>query len=99
MLNLAAATNRQFAPCVGQDFDLVLPSGPVRLVLEEVRPSAGHPPDAKRTPFALILSGPPALLLSQGIFRLENATIGAMEIFLVQVAANASASQFEAIFN
>lgn len=97
MLDLATASHAQFAPCVGQTFDLSAPGGP--LTLAEARPLGTAFPGTARESFALTFHGTPALRLPQGIYRLENATLGAMECFLVQVAATANASQFEAIFN
>jgi hypothetical protein len=99
MLDLLTAAHSQFAPCVGQTFELPAATGPIPLTLAEARPLGAAHPGAARTPFALTFHGAPALRLPQGIYRLENATIGLMEIFLVQVAADATASHFEAIFN
>ncbi len=99
MLDLAIAAHAQFAPCVGQTFELPSAAGPIALTLAEVRPLGAAYPGAPRAPFALTFHGAPALRLPQGIYRLENAALGAMEIFLVQVAADATASHFEAIFN
>lgn len=99
MLDLATASHAQFAPCLGQTFTLSTTDGPIALTLAETRALGSARPGASREPFALTFHGAPALRLPQGIYRLENAELGAMEIFLVQVAADATASHFEAIFN
>lgn len=99
MLDLATASHAQFAPCVGQTFALSAPGAPLTLTLAEARPLGTGFPNAARAPFALTFHGTPALRLPQGIYRLENATLGVMECFLVQVAADATASHFEAIFS
>jgi hypothetical protein len=99
MLDLLAATHAQFAPCVGQTFDLATTTVPIPLTLAEARPLGTARPGATRDPFALTFHGAPALRLPQGTYRLQNATLGTMEIFLVQVAADATASHFEAVFN
>jgi len=99
MLDLATAAHAQFAPSVGQTFALATTTVPIPLTLAEARRLGSAHPGATRDPFALTFHGAPALRLPQGTYRLENATLGTMEIFLVQVAADAVASQFEAIFN
>lgn len=99
MLDLATASHAQFAPCVGQTFSLSASPGPIALTLAEARPLGAPHPGATRAPFALTFHGAPALRLPQAIYRLENETLGPMEFFLVQVAADATASRFEAIFN
>jgi hypothetical protein len=99
MLDLATASHTQFEPCVGQTFELATTTVPIPLTLAEARPLSAGRPDASRKPFALTFHGPPALRLPQGIYRLQNATLGTMEIFLVQVAADATASHVEAVFN
>ena len=99
MLDLATASRTQFEPCVGQTFELPATNGTIALTLAEARPLGTTRPGAARDPFALTFHGAPALRLPQGIYRLEHTTLGSMEIFLVQVAADATASHFEAVFN
>ena len=99
MLDLATATREQFEPCVGQVFELPVKDGRIALTLAEARVLGTARPGTARAPFALTFHGAPALRMPQQIHRLENAALGAMEIFLVQVAADATASHFEAIFN
>jgi hypothetical protein len=99
MLDLATVTRAQFASCIGQTFELPATTGPVALTLAEARPLGAAHAGGPREPFALMFHGVPTLRVPQGIYRLEHATLGAMEIFLVQVAADATASHFEAVFN
>ena len=99
MLDLATARCSQFAACVGQTFELPATTGSITLTLAAARPLGTAHPGATHTPFALTFHSTPALRLPQGIYRLENAALGTMEIFLVQIAADATASHFEAIFN
>ncbi len=47
----------------------------------------------------LTFRGPAPLRLSQGIYKMNNATVGEMEVFLVQIAADETSSTFEAVFN
>lgn len=95
MLDLLTATHALFAPCLGQTFEFPTAAGPVSLTLVEARPLGTARPGAVRDPFALTFQGDPTLLFSQQIYRLENATLGGMEIFLVPIAPG----QLEAVFN
>lgn len=98
MLDLAKVQRSDFAPCVNQDFEIATSGAPLVLRLFEARPRETQP-GMTREPFTLTFRGPPPLRLPQGIFRMSNATIGEMEIFLVQIAADESSSTFEAVFN
>ncbi len=95
MLDLEIVDRATFAPCLGQTFAVVFADGSLPLTLAEVRPLGAARPGTAREPFALTFHGAPTLRLPQQIHRLENAALGAMEIFLVQIAAG----QFEAVFN
>jgi hypothetical protein len=99
MLDLATASHTQFEPSVGQTFELATTTVPIPLTLAEARRAGPAHTGAARDPFVLTFHGAPALRLPQGIYRLENATLGTMEIFLVQVAADATASHIEAVFS
>lgn len=99
LLDLATATPETFVPSTGQVFEVVFTDGRIPLTLAEVRSLGAAYPNTPRAPFSLMFHGAPALRLPQHIYRLENATLGAMEIFLVQIADHAEASKFEAIFN
>ena len=101
MLDLATASRSHFAACVGQRFEIPASPGSIAIAIElaEVRPLGGAAPGTTREPFALTFRGAPALRLPQRIYRLENATLGILEIFLVPIAGDATASHFEAIFN
>ena len=99
MLELDKVDQTTFAPDLGQTFEAVFTDGRVPLTLAEVRPLGAARPGVPRTPFALTFHGAPELRLPQHIYRLENATLGTMEIFLVPIAADARGSQYEAVFN
>lgn len=99
MLSLDKVEHATFAPHLGETFEAVFTDGRLSLTLAEARPLSHARPNAPRAPFALTFHGQPGLRLPQRIYRLEHATLGAMEIFLVQLGADADASKFEAIFN
>jgi hypothetical protein len=99
MLDLATASHAQFESSVGQTFELAAPTVPIPLTLAEARRAGPAHTGATRDPFVLTFHGAPTLRLPQGIYRLEHPAFGTMEIFLVQIAADATASHFEAVFN
>src|SRR2546421_1904754 len=98
MLELDKVECQQFAACLNQDFEIVFPDGTLPLKLSEARP-LGARPESVREPFALTFLGRAGLRLPQGIYKIRNAQLGEMEVFLVQVAADQSSSAFEAVFN
>jgi hypothetical protein len=98
MLDLAKVQCADFAACVNQDFEIATTGAPLVLQLSDAR-ARTRPEGATRDPFTLTFRGPPPLRLPQGIYRMTNATIGEMEIFLVQIAADETSSTFEAVFN
>jgi hypothetical protein len=97
MLDLAKVQCSDFAPCVNQDFQIATGGAPLVLQLSDAhsRPA----PDDGRDPFTLTFRGAPELRLPQAIYKLNNATLGEMEIFLVQIAADQTSSTLEAVFN
>lgn len=97
MLDLATARCEHFAACLNQDFQIVVSDG--TLVLQLFDAHSRPAPDAGRDPFTLTFRGPAPLRLPQGIYRMSNAQMGEMEIFLVQIAADQDSSTFEAVFN
>jgi hypothetical protein len=98
MLDLAKVQCVDFAACVNQDFEIATSGAPLVLQLFEARPLEVQP-GSTREPFTLIFRGPPPLRLPQGIYRMNNAQVGEMEIFLGQIAADETCSTFEAVFN
>jgi uncharacterized protein DUF6916 len=98
MLDLATVRCEEFAACLNQDFEVVFPDGTLPVKLSEARP-LGTRPESNREPFALTFHGAAKLRLPQGIYKMRNATLGEMEIFLVQIASDETSSAFEAVFN
>lgn len=98
MLDLAKVQCADFAACLDQDFQIVFTDGTLAIKLVEARARTA-PEGATRDPFTLTFRGAPQLLLPQGIYRLTNTTLGDLEMFLVQIAADQTSSTFEAVFN
>lgn len=53
---------------------------------------------AARQPFSLLFRGPSEPLLPQGIYRIDHASLGTAELFLVPVQADGTAVSYEAVF-
>jgi hypothetical protein len=97
-MDLATVECAQFAACLNQDFEIVFSDDVLPLKLSEARP-LGVRPESIREPFSLTFLGRAGLRLPQGIYKMRHATLGEMEIFLVQLADDPSGSAFEAVFN
>ncbi len=98
MLALDKVTRADFEPVLQQDFELITGTGGITLTLAEIHAGFGSHKD-RAEPFTLVFRGAPPLRLPQSIYPLQNTTLGQMELFLVQVAANDEGSFFEAVFN
>lgn len=98
MLDLANVRCADFQPCVGQEFTIATTGGSFALELADAVETGPAISEKFRTPFTLTFRGPSTFFLRQAIYRLENAQLGPMEIFIVQVRADASGSFFEAVF-
>jgi uncharacterized protein DUF6916 len=98
MLRLDTVTREDFALCLDQDFELITATGGITLRLVEAE-NRGAGREGHRVPFSLTFHGATGLRLPQGIYRLQNATLGEMEIFLVQIGDDTQGSYFEAAFN
>ena len=98
MLDLGAVRREYFAACLDQDFEIVFADGTLTVKLTEARP-LGVRPESIREPFSLTFVLGRPLRLPQGIYKMRHAQLGEMEIFLVQLAADATSSTFEAVFN
>ena len=90
-----------FSKCLNQKFTIRVEGlDPLETELIEARglPAADDDSD-RRQPFSLVFRGPADVTLEQGIFRIENDTLGSMEIFLVTVGADQEGMRHEAVFS
>ena len=100
MLELDKVRREEFAACINQDFEIATGAEPLVLQLSEAQPLTERVHRGpNREPFSLVFRGPAQLRLPQGIYKMNNAHLGEMEIFLVQIAADQTSSSFEAVFN
>ena len=89
-----------FAPRVGEGFDLDLGENGLAMTLVEAAPLPVHVfPGMMRAPFALLFRSGSPLVLPQRIYRLKNAALGSLDVFLVPVARDAKGTVYQAVFN
>lgn len=96
---LESFTGATFQPHLGETFRLHAEGSPkADLVLvaaaELPASSVGH----RRVPFSIEFRGPGAPVLPQATYRLAHDGIGAFEIFLVPIGADADGVRYEAVF-
>jgi hypothetical protein len=53
----------------------------------------------RRAPFAVIIAGPAAPLLPQGIYGLQHPAHGRLDLFIVPIGRDARNARYEIIFN
>jgi hypothetical protein len=96
---LAALTRADFAACLQQGFRVALDGASLELELVGADPlGSGDAAPGRRRPFSLVFRGPAAPVLPQRIYRLENAALGALELFLVPIGRDTEGLRYEAIF-
>ena len=94
-------TQENFEKCLNQKF-LIHVSDQDPLETELIEVQRLEPPDDdpdRRPPFSLIFRGPADASLQQSVFKLENETMGEIEIFLVTLGPDDEGLRHEAIFN
>jgi hypothetical protein len=99
MLDLATVRLEQFAACLNQDFEIVFSDGTLPVKLIDAKPWGPDQPAQVRAPFALTFHVARNVRFPQGTYQVRHAHLGEMDIFLVQVAADANSSTLEAVFN
>ena len=98
-MDLATVRLEQFASCVDQDFEIVFPDGTLPVKLIDAKQWGPDQPAHLRQPFTLTFRMARSLRFPQGTYKVRNAQLGEMEIFLVQIAADQNSSTLEAVFN
>jgi len=94
-------TSSDFTPHLHEIFHVqVEQGGEVELELIQVTDGGREHGPGVRTPFSLILLGPPSpQYLAQQIHHLEHEKVGALDLFLVPIGFEEGCMQYEAIFN
>ena len=99
MLDLATVRCEDFAACLHQDFEIVFPDGTLPAKLTEAKPWGPDQPPSVRQPFTLTFRVGRNVRLPQGTYKMRNAQLGEMEIFIVPIGVDANSSSYEAVFN
>ncbi len=90
----------EFAPRANETFDLSLGETSMTLTLVEVQPLPAHAyPGQTRQPFSLLFRSGSSVVMPQRVYRLTNASLGALDIFLTPVARDAEGIVYQAVFN
>lgn len=90
-----------FEPCLGTAFAVPFADGSgvfVELMLREVN-AIGKPHAGREEPFSLIFEGPRDYALEQGMYFVQNPTLGDQHIFIVPIAERGDLRQYESVFN
>jgi hypothetical protein len=104
MLDLESLEAATFDPHRETVFRLETGGEPLPLELVEVQRAryAADPaavgPNGRREPFSLVFRGPRSPYARQGIYRLEHAGLGSLELFLVPLGPDAAGMRYEAVF-
>jgi hypothetical protein len=89
-----------FAPHVGQPFDILQPEGRrVTITLAEAAATpTDNDPRRTRVPFSLIFRPTGELSMEQGMYHLERAGLGTIEVFLVPIQPDRDGPRIQAVF-
>jgi hypothetical protein len=94
---LATLNSKSFRECLDSLFEMATPAGTaVPLVLVEVQEGSNT---RQIENFSLFFRGPVAPFFPQAIYRLNHATLGTVDLFLVPVGPDGKGMQYEAVFN
>lgn len=89
-----------FAGRAGETFELTMGDNSLPLTLTEVTPLPARPfPGMMRAPFSLVFRSSTQVVLPQRIYRLKNAAMGALDIFLVPIGRDTKGAVYQAVFN
>ena len=95
-MDLEKLTAGSFSDRMQDKFTLSSAAGPLDLVLTELEEFGPAP--SGRNAFSIRFIGPPRPILPQAIYRLDNAAMGALEIFLVPLGPHQGGMRYEAVF-
>lgn len=89
-----------FAGRANETFDLAMGESSMSVTLVEVQPLPPHAfPGMGRSPFSLVFRSGSPVLLPQKVYRLKNAALGEVDMFLVPVGRDVSGVLYQAVFN
>jgi hypothetical protein len=89
-----------FAVRANETFDLGLGESSMPVTLVEIQPLPPHAyPGMGRSPFSLVFRSGSPVVLPQKVYRLKNAALGELDMFLVPVGRDVSGVLYQAVFN
>ncbi len=99
-MRLEKLSKDDFSKCLNQKFLVhVADQEPLETELIEVSGMVAADDDpARRQPFSLVFRGPEKAQLQQGVFHMENETLGEMDLFLVTIGPDKEGLRHEAVF-
>jgi hypothetical protein len=92
--SLDRLTAAEFRPWIGSRFQLGADALAAELVEVNERQAS-----SSRVPFSIVVRGPGAPVLPQGIHRLAHDQLGVLELFLVPLGPDDAGMRYEAVFN
>jgi hypothetical protein len=93
-------TLQNFAAAANQSFGLAMGEAEMPMTLVEVKPLPAQPfMGMMREPFSLLFQSESQVVLPQRQYRLSNAQMGALDVFLVPVARDTQGIVYQAVFN
>jgi len=88
-----------FSPLLGDTFALHADATrTMDIELAQVTRLAETAPAGQRTPFSIVFRSASTAVLPQAIYRVEHATLGSFEVFLVPIGPDAGGMRYEAVF-
>jgi hypothetical protein len=98
MTDVSHLVLESFEPLVGEQF--AINDGALQVRLTDADSLGDGPTAELRAPFSLIFRGPAVPALDQEIHRIDHASLGSMEIFLVPLGPDeAGEARYQAVFN
>jgi hypothetical protein len=97
---LETFTRETFQPHVGQRFRVIVDEQrEMRTELTEVNALGDAAVGgSSRTPFSLLFTAPPRVVIPQATYRIESDVLDPFELFLVPVSSDDAGTQYEAVF-
>lgn len=97
-MDLADLDHETFERHAGERFTLRAGDGALELTLSSVTAGVAPADPQARTPFSLVFEGPAEPVAGQATYRLEHPELGALDVFVVPIGADADGAGYEAVF-
>ena len=85
--------------CIDQPFTLELDGARLPLTLISVDRLDGAAGTDDRDTFSIVFRGDNSRILEQQIYRISNATLGELELFIVPIGPDEQGMRYEAVFS